>query len=191
MNIILTALRLFLMMTLLTGLLYPLAVTGVGQVFFSHQANGSVLKNAQSKVCGSELLAQKFDSMIYFQPRPSACGYETVPSYASNQGFTSAGLQKAVQERRVAFRTRNGLTAMHDVPADMVFTSGSGLDPHISPESARLQIDRIAKARGFSAEKINALQSLVENAVEPAQMSILGAPRVNVLKLNLALDTLQ
>lgn len=190
MNTTLIALRLFLVMTLLTGVLYPLAVTGIAQGFFNAQANGSVLKGAQNQVLGSELLAQKFDSVIYFQSRPSACDYGTVASGASNKGPTSKALQDLVQERRAAFRTANGLAAAQAVPGDMAFASGSGLDPHISTEAARLQVARVAKARAFDAAKTQVLQKLVDNAVESPQFGIFGQERVNVLKLNIALSQL-
>lgn len=186
----LIAFRLFLVMTLLTGVLYPLAVMGIGQGFFNAQANGSILKGAQNQAFGSELLAQKFDSVIYFQSRPSACDYSTVASGASNKGPTSKALQDLVQERRVAFRTANGLAAGQAVPSDMAFASGSGLDPHISPEAARLQVARVAKARTFDAAKTQALQKLVDDAVESPQFGIFGQERVNVLKVNIALDQL-
>lgn len=190
MNIIFTALRLFLVMTLLTGVVYPLAVTGIGQGFFHAKANGSVLKGAQNQALGSELLAQKFDSVTYFQSRPSACDYGTVASGASNKGPTSKALQDLVQERRAAFRTANGLAAAQAVPSDMAFASGSGLDPHISPEAARLQVARVAKARALDAAQTQALQKLVDDAVESQQFGIFGQERVNVLKLNIVLDQL-
>jgi len=191
MNVIFTALRLFLVMTLLTGVLYPLAVTGIGQGVFNAKANGSVLKGAQNQALGSELLAQKFDSVIYFQSRPSACDYGTVASGASNKGPTSKALQDLVQERRAAFRAANGLAAGQAVPGDMAFASGSGLDPHINPEAARLQVARIAKARAFDAAQTQALQKLVDDAVESPQFGILGQERVNVLRLNVALDAIK
>lgn len=188
MKTIFTALRLFLVMSIITGVLYPLVVTGIGQGLFSDKANGSVLKGAQNQAIGSELLAQKFDSAIYFQSRPSACDYSTVASSASNKGPTSKALQDLVKERRAVFRTANGLAAGQAVPGDMAFASGSGLDPHISPEAARLQVARIAKARTFDANKTQALQKLVDDAVESPQFGIFGQERVNVLKLNMALD---
>ncbi len=187
----LIAFRLFLVMTLLTGVLYPLAVTGLGQGFFSHKANGSVLQGLQNKAIGSELLAQKFDSVIYFQSRPSACDYGTVASSASNKGPTSADLQKTAQERRTTFRVHNNLASDQEVPSEMVFASGSGLDPHISPEAARLQMSRVAKARGCNEEQTQALKQLVERSVKSPQFGMFGIPRVNVLQLNRAVDALR
>jgi potassium-transporting ATPase KdpC subunit len=196
MKTFLIALRLFLVMTLLTGVVYPLAVTGIGQGLFAHQANGSVLKSAvlkgaQNQARGSELLAQKFDSVIYFQARPSACDYGTVASGASNKGPTSEALQKAVQERRTAFRTSNSLAPTQDVPPEMAFASGSGLDPHISLEAARMQITRVANARGFDAERTKALSNLIERSVEQPQFGIFGNARVNVVTLNVAVDAVK
>ncbi|MBL7990222.1 MAG: potassium-transporting ATPase subunit KdpC [Candidatus Kapabacteria bacterium] len=187
----LIALRLFLVMTLLTGVLYPLAVTGITQGFFNAKANGSILKGAQNQALGSELLAQKFDSVIYFQSRPSACDYGTVASGASNKGPTSKALQDLVQERRAAFRTTNGLAAGQAVPGEMAFASGSGLDPHITPEAARLQVARVAKARAYNEVQTQALTQLVERAVESPQFGIFGQERINVLKLNVALDAVK
>jgi K+-transporting ATPase ATPase C chain len=139
-------------------------------------------------VVGSELLAQQFTGEKYFWPRPSAGSYATVPSGASNLGPTSQALQSNVTANAAAFRTGNKLAADAPVPADMVFTSASGLDPHISPESARLQVARVAAARGITEDRIKAL---VERFVEPPQWGIFGEPRVNVLELNVALDDLQ
>jgi len=136
-------------------------------------------------VVGSALLAQKFEGPRYFWPRPSAGDYATVPSGASNLGPTSGALQSNVAARVAAFRAGNKLSADAVVPGDMAFASGSGLDPHISPEAAHLQAARVAAARGWPAERVDAL---VTQAVEPPQYSFLGEPRVNVLLLNLALN---
>ena len=156
------------------------------QVAFRNQANGSLIER-DGKIVGSELLAQQFTGEKYFWPRPSAGSYATVPSGASNLGPTSQALQSNVTANAAAFRTGNKLAADAPVPADMVFTSASGLDPHISPESARLQVGRVAAARAISADQVSAL---VEKFVEPPQWGIFGEPRVNVLRLNLALDGL-
>jgi potassium-transporting ATPase KdpC subunit len=152
--------------TVITGILYPLAITGIAQVAFPRQADGD-----------ATLLAQKFTGEKYFWPRPSACDYATVPSVASNLGPTSAALQSNVATRVAMLGT--------NAPSDLLYTSGSGLDPDISPEAARFQIARVAKARGLSVEKV---AGLVEKFVKPPQFGILGEPRVNVLQLNRALD---
>jgi len=175
---ILTSVRAILVLTLLTCVIYPLAVTGLAQAFFPAQANGSLVKNGDQLV-GSSLLAQKFTTPRYFWPRPSAADYATVASGASNQGFTSKKLTDAVNERRAALGA--------NAPADLLTTSGSGLDPHISPEAARFQIVRVAAARNLPLEKIS---GLVEKSLEPPQFGFLGQARVNVLLLNRALDRL-
>ena len=177
---------LLVLLSALTGLVYPLAVTGIAQLALPRQANGSLIER-NGQVVGSELIAQQFTGDKYFWPRPSAGSYATVPSGASNLGPTSQALQSNVTANATAFRTGNKLAADAPVPADMVFTSASGLDPHISPESARLQVARVAAARGIAEDQVKAL---VEKLVEPPQWGIFGEPRVNVLELNVALDDL-
>jgi len=172
--------------TVVTGILYPVVVTVIAQTAFPHQANGSLIEK-DGKVVGSELIAQQFTGNKYFWPRPSAGGYATVPSGASNYGPTSKKLQDAVNGFADALRKAHKLPADAPVPADLVFTSASGVDPHISPEAARFQIARVAAERGLSEDQV---KDLVEKFVEPRQWGFLGEPRVNVLKLNLALDDL-
>ena len=184
MKLFLQAILLTVVFTVLTGILYPLAITGIAQLAFPHQANGSLIER-DGKVVGSELLAQQFTGPKYFWPRPSAGSYATVPSGASNLGPTSGALQSNVVNNAKAFRDGNKLPADAPVPADMVFTSGSGLDPHISPDAARLQIARVAAARGVSEDVV---RPVVEKFVEQPQLGFLGEARVNVLRLNLALD---
>jgi K+-transporting ATPase ATPase C chain len=184
MKLLMQSIMLTIVLTVLTGVIYPLVVTGIAQVAFKDQANGSLLeKNGQ--VVGSEFLAQQFTGEKYFWPRPSAGGYATVPSGASNYGPTSQKLHDTVATNAATFRAAHKLPVDAPVPADMVYASGSGLDPHISPEAARLQVVRVAAARGVGAERIAAL---VEKFVELPQWGFLGEARVNVLKLNLALD---
>jgi K+-transporting ATPase ATPase C chain len=182
------AILMVLALTVLTGVIYPLVITGISQVLFPHQANGSLLYNSQGEVVGSELIAQPFTSPFYFHPRPSAAGsdgYDATSSSASNLGPTNQKLIDAVKERADAYRTTNGLAAGAAVPADAVTTSGSGLDPHISPANAALQAPRVARARNVRVEDV---QALVSQHTEGRTLFILGEPRVNVLKLNLALD---
>ncbi|NOU36349.1 MAG: potassium-transporting ATPase subunit KdpC [Kiritimatiellaceae bacterium] len=186
-KLIFQSLRLTLVFTVLTGLLYPLAVTGVAQLAFRDKANGSLIER-DGKMIGSELLAQPFTDARYFWPRPSAGGYAAVPSGASNLGPTSAALQSNVVANAKAFRDAHHLAADVPVPSDMVFTSASGLDPHISPAAARIQISRVAAARGIPADTVLAL---VERSIELPQLGFLGEPRVNVLMLNLALNQQQ
>ncbi len=170
--------------TVVTGILYPLVVTVFAQAVFPNQANGSLIEK-DGKVIGSALIAQQFTGDKYFWPRPSAGGYATVPSGASNLGPTSKKLQDAVSGYADNLRKANKLPPDAPVPADLVFTSASGLDPHISPEAAQFQIARVAAARGMSQEQVNAL---VNQFIEPPQWGFLGQARVNVLKLNVALD---
>jgi len=179
MKTILQSIRIYLILTLLTGILYPLAMTGVAQLVFPKQANGSRITENGTLV-GSDLIAQKFESPKYFWPRPSSADYATIPSGASNKGPTSADLKKSIDERREKFGK--------DAPVDLLTASGSGLDPHISPEAARLQMERVATARNVSIPKISAL---VDEAIERPQFGFLGEPRVNVVRLNRALDQLR
>jgi K+-transporting ATPase ATPase C chain len=176
MKTILQSLRIYIVLTLLTGILYPLALTGVAQLLFPKRANGSRITE-NGKLLGSDLIAQKFESPRYFWPRPSSADYTTLPSGASNKGPTSADLKKTIDERREKFG--------NDAPVDLLTASGSGLDPHISPEAAHSQISRVAAARNISVQKIS---ELVDQTVEQPQFGFLGEPRVNVLRLNKALD---
>src|ERR1700683_590938 len=162
MKLFIQSILLTIVFTVLTGVLYPLVVTGIAQVAFRDKANGSLLVR-NGTVVGSELLAQQFTGDKYFWPRPSAGSYATVPSGASNLGPTSQALQSNVTANAAAFRTGNKLAADAPVPADMVFMSASGLDPHISPEAAQLQVARVAAARGMRADQVKAL---VEGFVE-------------------------
>ena len=183
-KLLIQSLRLMIVFTILTGLVYPLLVTGVAQWAFPDQANGSLI-GRDGQVVGSALLAQPFTSDWYFWPRPSAADFATVPSGASNLGPTSAALQSKVEARAKAFHAANHLSDDTPVPADMLFASGSGLDPHISPVAARLQVGRVASARGLSEDQVLAV---VARMIEQPQLGFLGEPRVNVLRLNLALD---
>ncbi|MGE3262770.1 MAG: potassium-transporting ATPase subunit KdpC [Bacteriovoracia bacterium] len=168
------ALKAFLLLTFVTGAVYPLLVTAIGQAFFPRQANGSLLQGSDGKIQGSELIAQGFKGDKYFWPRPSAVDYNPLPSGGSNLGPTSKALQDKWQERRKA-----GLSG------DLLAASASGLDPHISPESAYDQVPRIAQARGKSIAEVN---GLIASTVERRQFGFLGENRVNVLKLNRLLD---
>jgi K+-transporting ATPase ATPase C chain len=168
--------------------LYPLVVFGIGQALFRDKANGSLIVDASGTVRGSTLLGQNFTGEKYFHPRPSAAGangYDAASSGGGNLGPTSQKLNDAIKDRITAYRTENGLGENVKVPADAVTASGSGLDPHISPANAELQLSRVAKARGTSGEKVRAL---IQQNTDKVDLGILGEPGINILKLNLALD---
>lgn len=181
------ALRVLIVLTILTGFLYPLAVTGVAHVVMPNAANGSPIV-VDGAVRGSRLVGQEFVGERWFQGRPSATGpvpYDASASAGSNLGPTNPALATAVTSRVAALRAA-GVT--EPVPVDLVTSSASGLDPHVSPASARVQVARVARARGLPAERVRAL---VEEHVEGRTFGVLGEPRVNVLELNLALERLR
>jgi len=179
------AIKATLLLTVLTGLLYPLAVTGLAQILFPHQANGS-LKVVNGKTVGSELIGQSFTKTEYFHGRPSAAGngYDGLNSGGSNYGPTNQKLSDRVSDDVKKFRAENP-TYTGPVPADLLTASGSGLDPHISPASADVQVARVAAARGVTADTV---RQLVLAHTEGRQYGLFGEPRVNVLELNVALD---
>lgn len=174
------------LMSLLCGLIYPMTVTLVGKVVWPQKSAGSLLKNGET-IIGSELLAQRFEKLHYFWPRPSAGDYATVPSTASNLGPTSKVLRGKIMERKEKFLHAHG-AQLKKVPDDLLTSSASGLDPHISLEAARIQMERVSQARNLTGEKKAKLDSLIASQVEGRQLKILGEPRVNVLLLNRALD---
>jgi len=180
------AIKVTLVFALLTGIAYPLLVTGLAKVLFRHQADGSLIP-ANGKIVGSELIGQRFTRPEYFHGRPSSAGndgYDGLSSGPSNLGPTNQHLIERVQGDLKKFRAENP-TFTGPVPADLLTASGSGLDPDISPASAEAQVARVAAARGVSADTVR--QAVAANT-EGRQFGFLGEPRVNVLKLNLALD---
>ncbi len=188
-KLILQSIRQTLLWTVLCGVLYPIVITVIAQVAFHDRAEGSLVLR-DGKLVGSELLAQQFTDPKHFWSRPSAASFGTGPSgiagsSGSNHGPTSAQLQTDVRTAAKALREGHKLPTDAPVPADLVYASASGLDPHISPEAARFQVARIASACGMNEDQ---LRALVEKFVEPPQWGFLGEARVNVLLLNLALD---
>lgn len=169
--------------------LYPLIVFGIGQLAFRDKANGSLIPAGDGTVRGSRLLGQNFAAEKYFHPRPSAAGngYDAANSSGSNFGPTSQKLNDAIKDRIAAYRKENGLGENDSVPADAVTASGSGLDPHINLRNAELQTPRVARARGLSQEKV---RDLINQNTDNRDLGVLGDPGVNVLTLNLALDSL-
>ncbi len=167
--------------------LYPLVVFGIAQVAFHDKANGSLIVDKDGTIHGSKLIGQNFTLEKYFHPRPSAAGngYDAGNSSGSNLGPTSQKLNDAIKDRIAAYRTENNIKETDPVPADAVTASGSGLDPHISPKNAEIQIARVAKARGLEVDKV---RELVKQNTDSADLGILGESGVNVLELNLALD---
>lgn len=177
-----------LLLTLLTGLIYPVVVTGLGAAFFPRQAGGSLLR-AGDRVVGSALIGQAFSGPQYFWSRPSATGpvpYNGALSSGSNLGPSNPALHQAVAERIAALRAADPGN-LAPVPVDLVTASGSGLDPHITPAAAEYQAARVARVRGLA---LDAVRALVARHTEGRQFGLLGEPRVNVLRLNLALDGL-
>jgi len=181
------AMRTTIVTIVLTGLIYPYVMTGLAQVLFPWRANGSLVTDEKGQVVGSELIAQGFANPAYLQPRPSAAGdkgYDPTSSGGSNLGTTSKKLQDRVRQDVERLKKENP-DAPGAIPVELVTTSGSGLDPHLSPQGALWQAPRVAKARGISVERV---QAVVESNVEGRTFGILGEPRVNVLLVNLALD---
>ena len=181
-----TAILITLVLTVITGLLYPFAITGLAQVLFPRQANGSLI-TANGQVIGSSLIGQNFAKPEYFHPRPSAAGdkgYDGMASGGSNLALTNPALEKRLTESAAAFRKENPAHT-GPIPADAITASASGLDPDISPATALAQCERIAAARNVP---VTTIRALVDAHTAPRQLGLLGEARVNVLLLNLALD---
>jgi len=201
MNTIVLALRATLVTLVLTGLAYPLAVTGLAQVLFPHHANGSIVVDDKGREVGSELIGQGFADPAYVRSRPSNSGYDAANTSGTNLGTTSKKLRDGlpddpatkdvdesfagVKDLAAAFRADNALPDNVAVPADAVSRSASGIDPHVSPDNAVLQAPRIARARGVAVDRV---QAVIAEHTEGRELGFLGEPRVNVLAVNLALD---
>jgi potassium-transporting ATPase KdpC subunit len=182
------AIAMTLILIVITGFIYPGIVTGLAQLLFPHQANGSLVSSSSGQIIGSELIGQSFSSAAYFHPRPSAAGsgYVGDSSSGTNKGPTDRKLADTLIAQAIDSAVKNDGAVKGQIPADMVTSSGSGLDPDISPANAALQVARVAKARGVPAERVSAL---VAAHTQGRQFGFFGEPRVNVLLLNMALDS--
>lgn len=189
-RIILQSIKMLIVFTLITGAVYPCVVGFFAWTLFPARAGGSLVY-ANGKIAGSELLGQKFVKNIYFMPRPSATGYSAVPSGATNYGPQSASLRDFAAMRRKELKLKFGSCAdilNSGAAAEMLFSSASGLDPHISPQSAAMQAESVAAARGYDQTRREILRKIIEDLTEKPQFGILGRPRINVLKLNMEID---
>ncbi len=189
MKIIITSLKLLLLMIILTGVFYPFLIFGIAKLIFPDKSQGSFIEINGRKI-GSELIAQKFENPRYFHPRPSAIDFEPLPSGGSNLGPSSKKLKEISDSLKNSYIIRNSLNNNTEIPADAIFSSSSGIDPHISRENAFLQEKRISEERGFNEEKRNELKELINKLTENPLFGILGESRINVLILNLELDKL-
>ena len=183
------AIKMFLLFSILTGIIYPLIITGTAQLVFNRKANGSLIEKGGT-IAGSALIGQKFDTAIYFSSRPSATSYNPLPSGGSNLGLTNSRLRELSEQRRHQFIAFNNLDTLTSVPSEMLFASASGLDPHISLRSALLQYERISRVRRLNESQKAKLKELIYSLTEKKQLFCLGEQRINVLQLNLSLDTL-
>ena len=187
---IVNSLGMLFVLTVITGLVYPLTIVGVANTIFSSQAQGSLIES-QGQVVGSKLIGQNFTQPGYFHGRPSSAGkdgYDAAGSAGSNLGPTNKKLMDTVADNVNKARQENSLVDNVAIPADLVTASASGLDPDISPEAAYLQVERVAEVRGLSAKEV---YSLVDKTISGRQLALFGEPRVNVLALNMALDSLK
>ena len=184
------SLKIFLCFTILTGIVYPLFLTGIAQLIFPEKANGSLITR-NGKIVGSKLIGQQFDSARYFTSRPSAISYNPLPSGGSNLGLTNNKLKSLADDRKNQYIEFNQPDSVTGIPSEMIFASASGLDPDISSESALMQVNRITSARNFNTQQKQQLfKGIAEQTMAP-QFFCLGQKRVNVLLLNLYLDRIK
>lgn len=186
-SITIISLKILLLFTLITGIIYPFVITLAGTVFFPYKASGSLVVS-EGKIIGSELLGQKFENPNYFHGRPSFSEYNTIPSSGSNLSITGNIFIIKSDSLRNAFKTGNNTN--ENVPSEMVSYSASGLDPHITKQSAYIQADRISKSRNFDSHKKKELLKLINENITAPQFGVLGEERINVLLINLELDKL-
>jgi potassium-transporting ATPase KdpC subunit len=189
MKTIITSIKLLLLMTLLTGIIYPVFIYVIAKIAFPYKAGGELIES-NGKIIGSELFGQKFISKKYFQTRPSVVDYQPMPSSGSNLAPTNQSLKLKTDSIRLAYILFNELPENTNIPPDAIFSSASGIDPHISFDNAALQINRIAKERNYDEKKKNQLIELVKNHTEKPQFGLFGNERINVLILNLEIDKL-
>jgi K+-transporting ATPase ATPase C chain len=187
---IMIGLKFFIITTIVTGLIYPLFITLVGQLVFPGQSNGSMM-TSNGRIVGSTLISQRFDHDKYFWPRPSSQDYNPLPSGGSNLSATSKQLQDAVAARKQVLLKADPTKTAEEIPADLISASGSGLDPHISPAAALFQVDRLVAARGLDSAKKDAIIKLIGRLTEGRDLGVFGEPRVNVLRLNAELDNIR
>lgn len=190
MKTLIIAFKALLFFTLLTGLLYPLTITGIGQLFFPYQANGSLLYVDQ-KLVGSELIGQQVDSLVYFMPRPSVSNYTATASGGSNLGVSSLKLHTLVGQRVNGFMSTNNYKGSASCLSEMAFASASGLDPHISRNAAMAQAERVCQNRRFNQTQRNELIRKIQDLTEEPQFLVLGNQRINVLLLNIETDRIK
>jgi potassium-transporting ATPase KdpC subunit len=188
-EIIVKSVKALLLFSILTGIIYPFLITGIGQLIFPFKSNGSLIK-FDDKVIGSELISQKFDNDKYFQSRPSFTDYTSMPSGGSNYSIVSMDYKALSDSLYNSFKLKNIISNDISVPSEMMSYSASGLDPHISKTAALLQVNRIANARNLNEDKKKKLLNIIESFTERPQFGILGVERINVLLINLEIDKL-
>jgi len=189
-KILISSVKVLILMTIITGVVYPLFITFAGQALFPDKAQGSFITE-NGKTVGSLLIGQKFEGEKYFRSRPSAVGYNPYPSGASNMGPTSKELVKFAADKKNMFIKDNYIKDTVNLPYEMLFSSGSGVDPHISPLAAKLQVERIAKVRKLNNSEKENVYKLIDDLTEGRQLGFLGEARVNVLLLNMKLDRIK